>query len=430
MRTQVIDLPYKFKPRDYQLPLLKALDRGVKRAFTLWHRRSGKDICLWNYIIRRAFEEKGLYYYLLPTYSQARKIIWDGMTNDGMKFLDYAPNAIVKNTNSTEMKLELTNGSIVQLVGTDDYDRIRGTNPRGCVFSEFAFHNPQAWDVIKPILKVNGGWGVFQTTPNGKNFAYDMYKMATELPDWFAQKLTIKDTGILTDEDIRKEKLEGMPDDMIAQEYFCEFSVGAFGSYYSSLLLDAEKEGRICNVPADPNVPVNLTLDLGKNDSTAIIFSQWIGKEIRIVDAFEHTGESVAFYCKELDKRNYRYGVMYLPHDAKAGRMESEKTIQQQFDDAGFRTEIVPKLEINDGIQQLRKIFNRIWFDKTKCSQLLRSLENYHKEWDDVRKVFKNNPLHDWSSNFADSSRYLAVAYNEPIKYEEVYETKFDRYAL
>jgi hypothetical protein len=352
------------------------------------------------------------------------------MTNDGMKFTDYAPEAIVKARNIDVMKVELTNGSIVQLVGTDDYDRIRGTNPRGCVFSEFAFHNPQAWEVIKPILKVNGGWAVFNTTPNGKNFAYDMYKMAKEQPEWFCEKLTITDTGVLTAKDMEEEKAEGMPEDMIAQEYYCEFSVGALGAYYASFLTDADKEVRICNVPVEPNLPVHLVLDLGRNDSTAIIFTQWIGKEIRVVDFFEHNGESVAFYCKELDKKKYRYGTMFLPHDAEAKRMESQKTIQEQFQEGGFRTQIVDKLEINDGIQQVRKLFPKMWFDKTKCSQLLRAIENYHKEWDEVKKVFKPVPCHDWSSHAADAFRYLAVAYNEPIQYSEVGVTRFDKFEL
>jgi phage terminase large subunit len=377
-----------------------------------------------------ACKDKGLYYYLLPTFTQAKKIIWDGITNDGLKFLDCIPEALVKHKNGQEMKIELINGSIIQLIGTDNYDSIRGTNPRGCVFSEYAFQNPMAWEVVKPILKVNKGWVVFNTTPNGKNHAYDLFNMAEGSSDWFSEKLSIKDTGVLTQQDMEEESREGMSDEMIAQEYYCDFSVGTMGAYYASLMTEAEEAGRISTVPVEPNLPVHTILDLGRNDSTSIIFAQWIGKEIRIIDFFEHNGESVSFYCKELDKRNYRYGKMYLPHDAEAKRMESQKTIQQQFQEAGFRTEIVDKLEIKDGIQQARKLFPRIWFDKTNTAPLIKALENYHKNWDEVKKVFQDHPCHDWSSHAADSFRYLAVAYNEPVTFQEVRGTSFDKFDL
>ena len=192
-----------FKPRDYQLPLIQAIDSGkVKRAVACWHRRAGKDIALWNLLIKKALLEKGLYYYFLPTYAQAKKIIWDGINNSGFKFIDYCPSEAISAKNGTELKLTLKNGSIVQLIGTDTFDAIRGTNPRGCVFSEYAFQNPMAWDVVKPILKVNGGWAVFNSTPNGKNHFYHMIEMAKNNDNWFCERLSIKDTKVLTSVDM------------------------------------------------------------------------------------------------------------------------------------------------------------------------------------------------------------------------------------
>ena len=116
-------------------------------------------------MVKKAIEKIGVYFYFLPTYTQAKKIIWDGIDNNGFKFLDHIPEKITKNKNGQEMKIELINGSIIQLIGTDNYDAIRGTNPIGCVFSEYAFQNPMAWEVVKPILKLNGGWAIFNTTP-------------------------------------------------------------------------------------------------------------------------------------------------------------------------------------------------------------------------------------------------------------------------
>jgi len=395
------------------LKLLAAIDKGYKRVFSLWHRRAGKDLTLWNLTIKKAIEDVGLYYYLLPTFTQAKKIIWDGITNDGYKFINYIPKELIEHRNGSEMKIELKNGSMIQLIGTDNYDSIRGTNPRGCVFSEYAFQNPMAWEVVKPILKVNKGWAVFNTTPNGKNHAYDLYTMAQQSPYWFCEKLTINDTDVLADSDISKERDEGMTEEMIQQEYYCSFDIGALGSYYARLVQRARDDNRIIPIPYEPNILTNLYLDLGRNDSTSIIFEQTVGREVRIIDFYEDSGREIAHYCKELDKKPYRYGKMYLPHDATHRRLESDKTIQEQFEEAGFRTEIVPKDNINNGIQQVRKMFPRLYFDKEKTAQLIRALENYHREWDEKAKVFRNQPKHDWSSHSSDAMRYLAVGYEE-----------------
>jgi hypothetical protein len=409
-----MDIVIPFKPRDYQLPLIKAIDGGeYKRAFALWHRRAGKDLCLWNLIIKKALLEKGMYFYFLPQYAQAKKIIWDGITNDGTRFIDFIPAQLRKSTNATELKIELINGSIIQLIGTDTYDAIRGTNPRGCVFSEFAFQNPQAWEVVKPILRVNGGWAVFNTTPNGKNHAYDMYTRAVDDPDWFCEKLTVEDTNVLQIEDIELERREGMTEEMIQQEYFCSFDIGALGSYYANLIKQARDENRICAVNYQSGIRVDCYWDLGRNDQTSIGFVQQLGKEIRVIDFYENSGYALGHYLEILRDKKYSYGTMYLPHDARHERLESNKSIEDQVRESGFNVNIVEQAPVATGIQQVRKILPNMWFDKEKCGHLIRCLENYHKEWDEKAKVFRETPKHDWSSHASDMVRYIAMGIKE-----------------
>jgi len=403
-----ITIPHNYAPRDYQLPLLKALDSGVDRAFCLWHRRSGKDVTLWNLMIKKAFERVGVYFYLLPTYVQAKKIIWDGITNDGWKMLDYIPDALVEKKNGQELKIELKNGSIIQLIGTDKYDSIRGTNPVGCVFSEYAFQHPMAWEVIKPILRVNKGWAVFNTTPNGKNHSYDLHMAAEGNDKWFVQTLGIHQTGVVDEEDIDEERRSGMTEDMIQQEYYCSYEVGRIGSVYGKQLEGVQE--RVCKLPVLKDKPVDLFLDLGRADSTAIIFMQRVGKELRVIDFIEENGRDVGFYVKELLERKYWYGNMWLPHDAFNKRMESAKTIAEQFQEGGFKIKHVPKSSIANGIMEGRKIMPYVWFDEDRTINLLKALENYHYEYNQRRKMFTNNPLHDWSSHAADAFRYMAVS--------------------
>ena len=127
-----ITIPFKFKPREYQLPFLRALDRGIKRAVIVWHRRSGKDKVCFNYMVKKACQRVGTYFYFLPEYSQARKVIWDNIDNDGFRMLDHIPPELIKKTNDTMLKIELVNGAIIQLLGADTFSKSGvGTNPIG-----------------------------------------------------------------------------------------------------------------------------------------------------------------------------------------------------------------------------------------------------------------------------------------------------------
>ena len=179
----VIQLPFHFKPRPYQLPFFRAMDGGLKRAVLVHHRRAGKDKSAFNFMVKEAFKRVGIYYYFFPTYNQGRKVLWDGIDKDGFRFLDHIPKEVRKgDPNQTEMKQMLINGSMIQIVGSDNVDTIVGTNPVGCVFSEYPLQDPSGWDFVRPILRENGGWAVFCYTPRGKNHGYDLYAMAKDNP--------------------------------------------------------------------------------------------------------------------------------------------------------------------------------------------------------------------------------------------------------
>ena len=224
-----ITLPHQFEPRDYQLPFLRAVDGGKKRAIIVWHRRSGKDKVCFNYIVKRAFERVGTYYYLLPTRPQAKKVIWDNIDNNGFKMLDHIPLNAIDATNETELKITFINGSILQLIPADVFSTSGvGSNPVGVVFSEFSVTDKKAWDFLRPILLANGGFAIFNFTPRGTNHAYNLLQIARNNPnEWFSQVLTVNDTKILSEDQIEGERREGMPEDLIQQEYYCKFIDGA-----------------------------------------------------------------------------------------------------------------------------------------------------------------------------------------------------------
>ena len=409
--SKEITIPYKFTPRDYQIPLISCIDRGYKRAVCIFHRRAGKDKTLINLITKEALKRVGVYYYLFPTYKQGRKIIWQGIDKAGMKFTDHIPEEIRKRTNDQEMMIELKNGSIIQIIGTDDIDRIVGTNPVGCVFSEYSLQNPKAWDLLRPILAENEGWAVFNYTPRGKNHGYELYEMAKNNPKWFAQILTVDDTKAISQEAIEEERLAGMDEDLIQQEFYCSFEAAIQGAYYAKQINKANEDGRITNVPYVENLPVYTVWDLGVGDSTAIWFVQLVNQEIRIIDYYEAQGEGLPYYAKVLDEKGYKYGGHYAPHDIQVREMGSGLSRLETARSLGINFQVVKNISIDDGINAARTIFNRCWFDKEKTKQGVNCLVNYHKEYDEKRKEYKNIPYHDWSSHGADAFRYLAIQF-------------------
>ena len=181
-----------------------------KRGMMVVPRRNGKDLLCWNGLISKAMERRGLYYYMAPFYNQVRQIIWEGFDRDGRRFIDYIPSELIAGLTKLDMRIDLANGSQIKLQGSDNIDRIVGTNPFGIVMTEFSLHKPQAWEYLRPILSENGGWAMFNGTPRGMNHMFDLYSQAVKAPNWFTQYLTRDDTGIPSLDAIEADRLSGM----------------------------------------------------------------------------------------------------------------------------------------------------------------------------------------------------------------------------
>lgn len=350
-------------------------------------------------------------FHILPTYSQAKKVIWDSSTNDGQRILDYIPKEVIESKNGQEMKIRLTNGSMYQLIGSDNIDSLVGTNPKIIIFSEYAIQSPAAWEYLRPILDVNKGYALFISTPRGKNHFYDLVCMARSNPNWYCEVLSVKDTGVLTEIDIQSIRDEGVSDELIEQEYYCSFNRGVEGSYYGRLIEKAREEKRICNIPYETRSPVHTAWDIGFGDSTSICFWQEIGGELRIVDFYEAQGEGIAHYAKILQSKPYVYGTHYMPHDAGSGSIQTGRTLQDVAYEQGIKTTILEReSDIQIGIEAVRQLLSIAYFDEKKCAFLLKCLENYHKKYNEKQQSYSEAPMHDWASHACDSFRYVANA--------------------
>ena len=424
-----ITLPI-FKPRKYQIPILKARDNGYKRIIQVWHRRAGKEVTDLNILAKEIFQKVGAYYYVFPTYNQGKKILWNGATKDGKRFLDYLPPELRERTVGNEMFIEFKNGSTFQVIGSDNIDSIVGTNPLGVVFSEYSLQDPQAWDYVRPILAENGGWAIFNFTPRGENHAKELLDYAKTDKKWFVSMLNADDTGVLSKEVLAQEKKEIVAkngDDAIyRQEYYNSFTASNQGSYYGKIIENMEEQ--ITDVPYEPNLPVHTWWDLGINDSMTIGFFQKHGLQWRMIDYIEGSGEGLGYYIQKLQDKGYTYGKHYAPHDIVVkelgtgkSRLETAKNLGIKFETVakpdGTLKSAVPMLSVEDGINAVRMKLPTLWVDRTKCARFLKAIKAYHKDFDEKNKVFRNNPKHDWSSHCADMIRYWAVTPDERPAY-------------
>jgi hypothetical protein len=230
-------------------------------------------------------------------------------------------------------------------------------------------------------------------------------------PDWFCEILGVKDTDVLTEEDVEKIRNEGVSEEHIQQEFYCSFNRGVEGSYYGRLIEKAREEKRICNVPYEPRSPVHTAWDIGYGDSTSITFWQEIGGELRIIDFYEAQGEGIAHYVKLIQSKPYVYGSHYMPHDAGSGSIQTGRTLQDIAWEQGLKTTLLEReVDIQVGIEAARSLLNICYFDETKCRHLIKCLENYHKKFNEKTQAYSQAPEHDWTSHAADSFRYLSNA--------------------
>jgi hypothetical protein len=732
----------KFAPRDYQLPICKAIASeggGFKKLLCVLPRRAGKDILMWNLMIRAAIKQVGNYFYCLPTFAQARSVIWDSITNTGQKFVDFIPPELIAKKLDNTMQITLINGSQIKLIGSDSYDTsIIGTNPRMIVFSEYALADENAYKLAAlPILRANGGTVCLISTPRGKNHMYELYQIAQNSPDWFTYFRTVEDTQHINLDEIKREIASGeMSADMARQEYFCfpagqhvltsvgsrpielitpdemvvshsgrlrkvlgvisreysgklyeihsygssepivctpnhpirvyergkqkytwknaedidnedrlvfpkmtlgkteilsinmieliawyitegssfkngvqftvkekesykiipllialhiefeqfqgkgcvnivvysvqfvdffkstcgtqannkripfhliagyeeeffdilmqgdgchnisnghekytyttvsktlayqvqllanslnlgyaagiskreayegkiegrkvncqesyqvnisfpglkrkggkllraknsiaaiitqiniiprfegtvynlkvqydesylvhgravhncSFEMGQEGALYAKYIDKMRLDGRIGVVPWEPYHKVHTSWDLGIADPTCIIFFQVIGEIVRVIDYYEQSDRSMDHFARVIQEKEYVYGKHFPPHDIMARESARGLTKKEMYKELGISFTEPVQIDIQDGIELVRRTFSKMWIDERKCAKLIKALENYRYEWDDKLKRYKSRPLHDWSSHASDSMRYMCAA--------------------
>lgn len=312
--------------------------------------------------------------------------------------------------NQAELRADLPNGSQVRLYGSDNPDALRGIYLDGCVLDEYGDQDPRTFsEVISPALADRQGWAVFIGTPKGQNDFYDIWEKARQDPAWYSLMLKASESGILSPEILESQRGLQTAEEY-AQEFECSFTAAVKGAYYGQLMEQAEKDKRICGVPYDNASQVWTAWDLGIRDSTAIWFAQVVGREVHIIDYYEASGADLGHYVRELNSRAYVYAGHIVPHDAQARELGTGKSRLEVLESLGLRQiRIAPNHRVEDGINAVRTLIPRCWFDAKKCELGVKFLKLYRADFDEKLKVLRPTPRHDYTSHAADAFRYLAM---------------------
>ena len=411
----------QFKPRPYQEPMLDAIfNRGIKRIVVTHPRRSGKDFALFaGAAIVQCLLKPCMVAYVGINYGSIRRTVWEMVTNDGQRLLDMCPPGTVARINQSEQKIVFKNGSILALVGADSHSTsLRGSNPYAVILSEYAYYKDgSVLDTVTPILAANGGWLAIASTPASTNHFHQIYNMAKELPDWWTEILTVDDTKHISPEELEKEKLRMSPD-LFLQEYYCSFERGVSGAIFGKQIRDLENDGRITHVGWEPGLLVHTAIDIGlsKGNATAIVFFQVVGDGtiIRIIDAYSTENHGLDHLANVIADKPYRFGVHLAPADiavrewGAGGITRFEKAAR-----LGLNFKTIPQILLADQIENALTHIHKLWIDKGKCAGLVDALNNYYREWDEARRVYKPKPVHNWASNYASAFMTMFAGLHE-----------------
>ena len=388
-------------------------DRVERWSVIVAHRRCGKTVlCINDLIYRALMEDKqdGRYAYVAPYMSQAKTIAFDYL-------LKYSRPVMTK-SNQAELWVELMNGARIRLFGADNPDTLRGLYLDGVVLDEYADMKPSIFGaVIRPLLADRKGWATFIGTPKGHNAFWEVYNNATQDKSWYVKVLRASQTGLLEQSEL-DDAAKTMTQDQYLQEFECDFESAILGAYFGKEMRALTDGGRIREIEYDPLFPVHTAWDLGYSDDTAIWFFQVVHGEIRCLDYHSSNGQPVAFYAGVIQsrekERGYVYGTHWLPHDARAKTLSSNRSVIEQLGDKIplKSIKIAPNLKLQDGIQASRLALTRTWFDH-KCTDGIECLRQYQREYDEDKKVFRDKPRHDWTSHGADAFRYLALTWKD-----------------
>lgn len=378
------------------------------------HRRAGKTVAAVNDLIEKASyntRENPRYAYIAPLLRQAKDIAWQYLKDSSQPFNP--------KINESQLYVELSalpNSPRITIYGADNPDSFRGLYLDGAVLDEFGNMRGSVWkEVLLPALIDRRGWAVFMGTPNGPNHFRDMWYDAETQDDWFTVLLPVTETKIIPEDDLAVMK-KIMDPEQYAQEMLCSFEASVRGAIYARQIETMMEEGRICDRQLSKDLPTDVVMDIGFKDQSTMGFVQRHFDGSLMGHSHGDNLKPIGYYIKYIKEywrdNNLRPGQIWLPHDAKARSLQTGKAIIDHFRIANLRPKLVPRLDVIDGIAAVRTTFPSLYINKAENKTLVLALKTYHRKYDEDLKRFSDEPVHDWSSDWADMFRYWCIITN------------------
>jgi hypothetical protein len=419
-----MNIPLNFIPRDYQAEALAALDMGSVMNVWCWSRRGGKDFTAFAYAVKKMVERPINVVIVWPTKKQGYDNFWTTISNDGMPVLDHIPSGLVEQrTNSpTDMHITLKNGSTLTLLGASEPEALRGANGFIYIFSEFVDIPVAALDAIRPIVLVNGGQIIIQSTPKIDGISGGTFKLL------FDRAISVmKSSGkqfasrVTADAYLTKEQLDDIREETVArngndfwfrQEFLCDWGQASATNYYAEALMLGMRRGNVGRFPYDPAHPCFTSWDLGMSDMLAVGFWQYVSKRPRVIDYYET--HDVAYESTVAIVKSKPYNIMwhFLPHDGAVRDSDAIERVEK-IRQLGLPNSSLLRRELKEeGIKRAVAATPNTEFNEATTEDLRRKLSMYKRKFNGITGDYMG-PEHNTNSHAADEHRYMYAAIDQ-----------------
>jgi phage terminase large subunit len=323
---------------------------------------------------------------------------------------------------STKTEIVGKNGSRFMFAGLrTNADSIKSMEGLDRAWVEEASRVSQrSWNLLIPTVRKTGSEIWASWNPESEYDPVDMMFRGKHVPPGaIVRRVSYSDNPFFPD--VLRQEMEfdrSSDPQKAAHVWDGDYQQAPKGAYYADLLAKALIEQRIGHVPADPIADVHVGFDLGNGPNMVMVFTQWIGREIRIVETLagdeQAANEGWPWYIRQLRARPYIYGDIILPHDARIRQRGTGKGDEAALLEANFRTRVVDKMDPGERVKLVQRFLPMTWIDATNCADGLRSWKAYREDYDDKLRISRG-PLHDWASHYADALGHVYQAYDEPV---------------
>lgn len=270
-----------------------------------------------------------------------------------------------------------------------------------------------SWEVLIPTIRKEGSeiWVSFNTRfvtdPTYQRF------IVTRSEDTLVKRVSWRDNPFFTDE-LRREKDKLLLSDPVAYMHVWEGEPDSRreGYIYPRQLAKMRDDKRVGRFPYDPAYPVYVGWDIGFGDAMAVWFFQIVGREPRFIHYYEAVGEQISHFLGYIRNRPYVYAdrPLFFPHDGAHGNARGDSP-RKQAKRFGYGNIVFKKTQsLTQDIDSCRALLDYCVIDEAGCAEGIQRLSQYQYKYDNERKVFSKNPLHNPASNGADAFRTCCMA--------------------